>query len=173
MMIIDSFYFYLESKKYHPNGIDISKLMEYLSETGHRPKIKKWITSYNDTNIQGFYTWLKSWNGPQFEIIVKGTKEKRFICTSCQSVNYAIVEKGNDVEIASWILKGAYQNLYDTLLLVTGDGDFETPVRMAREVGKKVVIIGNQESVSVDIQCLATDFIELSKIKGMEKQFTH
>lgn len=169
MILIDSFYFYLESRKYAQTGIDISKLMEYLKEIGYTPKSRKWITSYNEPEIQGFYTYLKSFYGPQFEVIVKGTKQKRFICSSCYAENFAQVEKGNDVHIASEILQGAYTNKYETLILVAGDGDFETPVKIAKELGKKIVIVGNSSSVSADLQYLADDFIQLEKIKGLEK----
>lgn len=169
MLIIDSYYFYLESKKYAQSGLDLSKLLEYLGAKGHKPKIKKWISSYNDHSIQGFYTWLKSFNGPQFEVIIKGTKNKRFICSNCFKENFATVEKGNDVEIASLILEGAFNNKYDTLILISGDGDFETPLKIIKNLGKKIVLIGNSESTSTDLQYLASDFIELNTIKGLEK----
>lgn len=169
MILIDSFYFYLESRKYSPTGIDISKLMEYLNANGHNPKNRKWITSYNDEQAQGFYHWLKSFSGPRFEVIIKGTKEKRFICSSCYTENFATVEKGNDVQVASEILQGAYTNKYETLILVAGDGDFEVPVKIAKELGKRIVIVGNTSSISTDLQYLADDFIQLEKIKGLEK----
>lgn len=169
MILIDAFYFYLEARRYSPTGLDITKLMEYLRANGYNPKTRKWITSYNEPEAQNFYTWLKSYNGPQFEVIIKGTKEKRFICCSCYVENYATVEKGNDVQVASEILQGAYTNKYDTLLLVAGDGDFEVPVKIAKELGKKIVIIGNSSSVSTDLQYLADEFIQLDKIRGLEK----
>ena len=169
MILIDSFYFFLESKKYSQNGIDIQKLVDYLGNCGYKPKTRKWITSYNNEEVKPFYHLLKSYNGPQFEVIIKGTKTKRFICSNCSSENFATVEKGNDVAIATLIVHGALTNIYNTLLLVAGDGDFEPAVKVAKEAGKKIVLIGNRDTLSTDLQYLADDFIELSTISGIGK----
>jgi len=46
--------------------------------------------------------------------------------------------KGDDVQLANDMLVGAYENLYDTAILVTGDEDFKPVVRTVRRLGKKV-----------------------------------
>ncbi len=51
-------------------------------------------------------------------------------------------EKGVDVQIAVDILIGAYENLYDTLILVSSDTDLIPALAKARSMNKKVEYIG-------------------------------
>lgn len=46
--------------------------------------------------------------------------------------------KGDDVQLANDMLVGAYENFYDTAILVSGDEDFKPVVRTVRKLGKKV-----------------------------------
>jgi len=51
-------------------------------------------------------------------------------------------EKGVDVQIATDILIGAYENLYDTAILVSSDTDLIPALAKAREKGKQIEYIG-------------------------------
>jgi uncharacterized LabA/DUF88 family protein len=51
-------------------------------------------------------------------------------------------EKGVDVQIATDILIGAYENLYDTAILVSSDTDLISALAKAREMKKKIEYIG-------------------------------
>lgn len=51
-------------------------------------------------------------------------------------------EKGVDVQIATDILIGAYENLYDTIILVTSDTDLIPALEKARSMKKKIEYIG-------------------------------
>jgi len=51
-------------------------------------------------------------------------------------------EKGVDVQIAVDILIGAYEDLYDTLILVSSDTDLIPALAKTREKGKKVEYVG-------------------------------
>jgi uncharacterized LabA/DUF88 family protein len=53
-----------------------------------------------------------------------------------QIVTY--VEKGIDINIASDMLKLAYNNSYDTAILISGDGDFVPAVSAVQDLGKHV-----------------------------------
>jgi uncharacterized LabA/DUF88 family protein len=48
------------------------------------------------------------------------------------------VEKGVDIAIAIDMLDLAYQNTYDTAILITGDGDFSRAVQIVQRIGKHV-----------------------------------
>lgn len=48
------------------------------------------------------------------------------------------VEKGVDINIASDMLKLAYNNTYDTAILISGDGDFVPAVSAVQDLGKHV-----------------------------------
>lgn len=46
--------------------------------------------------------------------------------------------KGDDIYLATDLISGAYENLYDTALIVSGDEDFVPAIRKAQKLGKKV-----------------------------------
>jgi uncharacterized protein (TIGR00288 family) len=48
------------------------------------------------------------------------------------------VVKGDDINIAVDMVKGAYNDAYDTVILVSGDGDFVPALRAVKEKGKRV-----------------------------------
>ncbi|OGO40608.1 MAG: hypothetical protein A2Z03_03985 [Chloroflexi bacterium RBG_16_56_8] len=52
--------------------------------------------------------------------------------------NGAMVEKGVDIKIAVDMLKLAHNNVYDTAILVSGDGDFADAVQAVKDMGKHV-----------------------------------
>ncbi len=46
--------------------------------------------------------------------------------------------KGDDIHLANDLLVGAYENLYDTAILVSGDEDFIPIVKTAQRLNKKI-----------------------------------
>lgn len=46
--------------------------------------------------------------------------------------------KGDDICLAVDLISGAYENLYDTALIVSGDEDFVPAIRKVQKLGKKV-----------------------------------
>lgn len=52
-------------------------------------------------------------------------------------INYEI--KGDDVCLAVDLIKGAYENLYDVAIIVSGDEDFIPAIKLVKEKGKKVI----------------------------------
>jgi uncharacterized LabA/DUF88 family protein len=53
---------------------------------------------------------------------------------------HGVAEKKVDISIAIDIISLAYENAYDTSVLVSGDGDFVPVVKKLKEIGKKVEI---------------------------------
>ena len=51
-----------------------------------------------------------------------------------------MVEKGVDVMIATDLVSGAFKNLYDTAILVSGDGDFFPAIEAVKDLGKHVEV---------------------------------
>lgn len=46
--------------------------------------------------------------------------------------------KGDDVCLATDLISGAYENLYDTALIISGDEDFVPAIRKVQKLGKRV-----------------------------------
>lgn len=62
-------------------------------------------------------------------------------------------EKQSDVNLASHLLVDGFQNRYDVAIVITGDGDLATPVKMVqRECGKKVVVLNPQRRSSYHLE---------------------
>ena len=57
-------------------------------------------------------------------------------------------EKGSDVNIAAHLLMDGFLNRYDCAIVVSGDSDLVTPVRMVREQLKKTVGVLNPQRLS-------------------------
>lgn len=53
------------------------------------------------------------------------------------SIHFEI--KGDDLYLAIDLIKGAYENLYDVAILVSGDEDFIPSIKLAQKNGKKVI----------------------------------
>lgn len=63
-------------------------------------------------------------------------------CRSCGATWVSHEEKMTDVNIATQLLVDAYDDLYDTAIIVSGDSDLTTPVRQIRQrfPNKRVII---------------------------------
>jgi len=52
--------------------------------------------------------------------------------------DFEFAVKGDDIHLATDMLSFAYENTYDTAILVSGDGDFTPAIKKIRKLGKKV-----------------------------------
>ena len=75
----------------------------------------------------------------------------------------AMVEKGVDMMIGVDILKNAYEDLYDTAILVSGDGDFYPALQAAKDQGRHVEIAAFETNISPETARIAD--CTLSSIK--------
>lgn len=80
-------------------------------------------------------------------------------------------EKGVDVKIAVDILVGAYENLYDTAILVSSDTDLIPAIEKARTLGKEVEYIGFSHMPSFGLIKNASETRLLTK--NEVEQFQH
>lgn len=75
------------------------------------------------------------------------------------------VEKGVDVQLAVDMLSMAVKNLYDTAILVSGDGDFAGVVEAVKDLGKHVEVAYVSQSYHLKSSCdkfilLNADFLK-------------
>ncbi len=75
----------------------------------------------------------------------------------------AMVEKGVDVMIAIDLLKCAYEDLYDTAILVSGDGDFYPAIQAVKDLGKHVEIAGFDTNISPESSKISDLVIKFNK----------
>jgi uncharacterized LabA/DUF88 family protein len=72
-------------------------------------------------------------------------------------------EKGVDVRIGIDIVEGAYENRYDTAILISSDGDFAPALEMTRRKGKKVEVVGFSHKPSFSLVQNSDFYHNLSK----------
>ena len=75
----------------------------------------------------------------------------------------AMVEKGVDVMIAIDLLKNAYEDLYDTAILVSGDGDFYPAIQAVKDAGKHVEVAAFASNISPEASRAADLHLRLTK----------
>lgn len=81
-------------------------------------------------------------------------------------------EKGVDVEIAVDIVVGAYEDLYDTAIVISSDTDLIPAIKIARKKGKKVEYIGfsNKPSFALQANVDLSRLLVKSELKKFVKE---
>jgi len=72
-------------------------------------------------------------------------------------------EKGVDVKMAVDMLVGAYENIYDTVILISSDTDLVPAIRKVKQKGKKIEYVGFAHEPSLGIKRYSTVTKLLSK----------
>jgi len=71
--------------------------------------------------------------------------------------------KEDDIHLAVDMVKLAYNNAYDTAILVSSDGDFVPAILTVKEIGKKVENIGFENKFSYHLKQECDRFRKLTK----------
>ncbi len=142
MIFIDGSNFYhsfKESFDMHDNVIDFQKLVNMLKgdkllvgayyynaplDRGHNEKIY-W-------KQQRFFAELRKI--PGFNVIL--CTMRKMIKPGRNKPEYMV--KGDDIHLATDMVSLAYENAYDTAILVSGDGDFVPTIKRVQKLGKTV-----------------------------------
>ncbi|MGC9309449.1 MAG: NYN domain-containing protein [Candidatus Nanoarchaeia archaeon] len=78
--------------------------------------------------------------------------------------------KEDDIHLAVDMVKLAYNDAYDTAILVSSDGDFVPAINAVQEIGKKVEDIGFENKFSYHLKKVCDKFLKLKKTE-VEKFF--
>lgn len=71
--------------------------------------------------------------------------------------------KEDDIRLAVDMVKLAYNNAYDTAILISSDGDFVPAIQAVKEIGKNVENVGFENRFSYHLQQEADRFVKLKK----------
>ena len=74
-----------------------------------------------------------------------------------------VVEKGVDVMLATDLVVRAYQDQYDTAILVSGDGDFYPAIQAVKDRGKQVEVAAFESNISAEASRVADLHIKMTK----------
>jgi uncharacterized LabA/DUF88 family protein len=109
-------------------------------------------------NQRNFYNMLKYQLG--FELHLGETKQKTIyvdLNNGSQKEHTIYLDKGLDVRLVTWMLKLLLNEAYDTAILLSGYGDYVDAVQTIRDAGCRVELIGWKNSVSKDLEELASN----------------
>lgn len=120
-------------------SIDLEKLVKRLSGKG-----RKLIRAYyynapldRKCNLEKYKSqqrWFEKLRKiPNFSVILVRLRKRK---NNSGKVEYSI--KGDDIHIAVDMVKFAYNDAYDTAILVSGDGDFYPAIEVVKDRGKRV-----------------------------------
>jgi len=88
-----------------------------------------------------------------------------YTCENCGHQNYFPEEKMTDVQIASELISDAFQNEYDTALIVSGDRDLVPSIEKVRSksINKRVVIVFPPMRANDDLRGVANAYIHITE----------
>lgn len=94
-------------------------------------------------------------------------------CPKCSNVENLPSEKMTDVNIAVELLADAYENNYDTALLVSADSDLTGPIKKVKALfpDKKVICFFPPGRSSKELMKVSSGFFHISKTKLTNSQF--
>ena len=144
--------------------IDFEKLIKELSKNKILTNAFYYITSLDISSNEEKY-----WKHQKFLAeLGKIPGFKVVLCTLRKSKDkqgkFNFEVKGDDVYLANDLLVGAYENLYDTAILVSGDEDFVPVINTLRRLGKRTENAFFMKTSSKKLRKLCDNAINLSVI---------
>lgn len=168
MVFIDGSNFYhivknlLPDKK--PNDLNFEKFIDNITNNRNLIRvyyyncpldISKDFGAY--AKQQRFFEKLKAI--PNFEVILCRMQKVKI---DGKTIYQA---KEDDIQLAVDMVKLAYNDAYDTAILVSSDGDFVPAIKAVKERGKKVENVGFENKFSYHLKQKCDKFIKLYKEK--------
>jgi uncharacterized LabA/DUF88 family protein len=164
MIFIDGNNLYYSLKKFGIKKVNFYKLLEILKEDKllvstfyYNAPLNIKINQKTYWEQQKFFEELRKI--PDFNVILcKLRKHKR------QNGELAFDVKGDDVHLAVDLVSGAYENLYDTAIIVSGDEDFVPAIKKAQKLGKKIINAYFKSSSSTTLKKTCNDHIYMNDL---------
>ncbi len=145
-----------------PNDFNFEEFIKYL--TGNRKLIRNYYYNAPLDRRKDENSYIK-----QQKFFDKIQRIQNFTFVLCRmqkrkesgKVIYEVKE--DDIHLAVDMVKLAYNNAYDTAILVSSDGDFVPAIQAIKEIGKTVENIGFENKFSYHLQQQSDKFIKLKK----------
>lgn len=110
---------------------------------------------------------------PDFRIFYGQYQVRPQRCRNCGHVQEVFNEKMTDVNIAVELMTDAFQDAFDTAILISGDSDLTGPVRTVTRLfpGKRVVMAFPPARTSVALSGAASAYFTIGRLKLERSQF--
>ncbi len=134
-----------------------NRLMDWLdTNVGPTNAIKFFASEHNPPkeNQRNFYNMLKHNLG--FELSLGETRSRTVYFEEGSTRSRTIyLDKGLDVRLVTSLMAGALNDEYDTVLLLSGDGDYVNAAKAIKAKGARLELLGWKNSVSRSLDELA------------------
>ncbi|MDO8529536.1 MAG: NYN domain-containing protein [bacterium] len=139
-----NFYHILKDKR-----VGISRTLNY-----QYGKLAEWLINGREAVAINYYVGIARFSKKDPEKSQKIVSSQQRLFAELQKQNINLIrgymmenngifnEKGVDVKIAVDIVIGAYENLFDTVILISSDTDLIPAIEKAMRLGKKVEYVG-------------------------------
>jgi uncharacterized LabA/DUF88 family protein len=137
--------------------IDYLKLKR-LFDDKRLVEIRDYCVQHNTKNQNKFFTFLKK---SGYKLVTKPIK-----IIKAPEIKTGDIRKANfDVEITVDVLDMIKK--FNTLVLFSGDSDFDYLIRYLRAKGKRVIVISTKHHISKELIESSNKYIEIKKIKEL------
>jgi uncharacterized LabA/DUF88 family protein len=139
IVYVDGFNLYfgmIDAEFTHCKWLDVDKLIKnYLKSNQELIEIKYFTSriTHNPEKQKRQTTYLEALETTKVKIIYGLYKAKNIECENCGHNWYVSNEKMTDVNIATHLIIDAFQNKYDTAILISGDSDLVPPIKAVHE----------------------------------------
>lgn len=136
--------------------VDYKKLYDYFKKETNLIGIRHYCPRLDDKRQDKFFTVLKHIG---IKLITKPLK----IITLADKLKGNIRKANFDVEIA--LDARELMPDYDTLVLFSGDSDFDYLLRFLRQNGKRVIVISSKHHIAKELMASCNKYIDLKKLR--------
>lgn len=163
MIFIDGSNVFKSIKNYNRENqqefkIDYFKLIDFL--TNGRNLIRPYYYGSEDVPPNQSQTnYLNKLRFSGFEVVSKPLRSH----TDKDGVLFKI-EKGVDVSLATDFISLAWENAFDTAIIVSGDSDYIEAIKRVKQKGKKVEVVAFQNAIGSDLKMTGDKTILLDDI---------
>lgn len=168
---VDGFnlYFGLIAAQYHNyKWLDIRGMSENLLINNQQLCEVKYFTSYvrnNQEKEKRQKTYLEAIETKGVQLILGKYQLNREKCYSCGNSWSSPNEKMTDVNIATHLMIDAFNDCYDTALLISGDTDLVPPVKavLNQFSNKKIIVVFPPKRFNNQLKSAGTAHIKIRK----------
>lgn len=89
-------------------------------------------------------------------------------------VDVRIFQKGVDVQLAADLVDFTHKNVFDITAILSGDIDILESIKIAKGMGKQVIIVGDRGVTAEEMKKVADLYVDIGKLDKEEiNKFTH
>jgi uncharacterized LabA/DUF88 family protein len=152
---IDNSYIFRGSYK-HQWRVDFRKLVELLSGPGPVWQTYFFASEEDPPNMDqtNLYKYLKM--VLHFEVYLYPLRKRQMRCNACGNEWSSYSEKAAAIGMGTILVSLAYNNAFDTAVLVTGDSDFLEPIQTVKSLGKRIELAAWRDSIAQELEMEAS-----------------